>query len=138
MSLRSTLHGKPTFRLKIVRFTFFRNRITHIKGYKALTRFIPQPFKSWLLLVPIMCVFSNSDDIWINRALFQWSPVMYSVIDSDFFISSLFFIICIVVLNFWIINLFVAVITNSFAAIRSETRKSAFGATSYDFVFFLF
>ena len=53
---------------------------------------------------------------------------MYSVIDSDFFVSCLFFIIGIIVLNFWIINLFVAVITNTFAAIRSETSKSAFGA----------
>ncbi|KAJ7135581.1 hypothetical protein C8R44DRAFT_869303 [Mycena epipterygia] len=36
----------------------------------------------------------------------------------------------VVVLNFWLINLFVAVITNTFSAIRSETKKSAFGATN--------
>lgn len=60
--------------------------------------------------------------------LLQWSTLMYSVIDSDFFVSCLFFIMGIIVLNFWLINLFVAVITNSFAAIRSETSKSAFGA----------
>ncbi|KAJ6629913.1 Ion transport protein-domain-containing protein [Mycena sp. CBHHK59/15] len=58
-----------------------------------------------------------------------WSPLMYSMIDSEYFISCIFFIICIVVLNFWLINLFVAVITNTFSAIRSETKKSAFGAT---------
>ncbi|OBZ73074.1 Calcium-channel protein cch1 [Grifola frondosa] len=40
----------------------------------------------------------------------------------------LLFIVCIVVLNFWLINLFVAVITNTFSAIRSDTKKSAFGA----------
>ncbi|TFK68921.1 hypothetical protein BDN72DRAFT_646515 [Pluteus cervinus] len=57
-----------------------------------------------------------------------WSPLMYSMIDSEFFVSCFFFIICVVVLNFWLINLFVAVITNTFAAIRSETQKSAFGA----------
>ncbi|XP_006460371.1 hypothetical protein AGABI2DRAFT_220377 [Agaricus bisporus var. bisporus H97] len=57
-----------------------------------------------------------------------WTPLMYAMIDSEFFASCFFFIICVVVLNFWLINLFVAVITNTFAAIRSETKKSAFGA----------
>ncbi|KAJ6452267.1 Ion transport protein-domain-containing protein [Mycena sanguinolenta] len=59
-----------------------------------------------------------------------WSPLMYSIIDSEYFITSIFFILCVVVLNFWLINLFVAVITNTFSAIRAETKKSAFGATS--------
>ncbi|KAF5323646.1 hypothetical protein D9758_017142 [Tetrapyrgos nigripes] len=53
---------------------------------------------------------------------------MYNMLDAEFFFSSLFFIICVIVLNFWLINLFVAVITNTFSAIRSETKKSAFGA----------
>ncbi|KAG7442714.1 uncharacterized protein BT62DRAFT_1079090 [Guyanagaster necrorhizus] len=57
-----------------------------------------------------------------------WSPLMYSMIDSEFFVSCLFFIICIIILNFWLINLFVAVITNTFSAIRKETKTSAFGA----------
>ncbi|KAI0050088.1 hypothetical protein FA95DRAFT_1487881 [Auriscalpium vulgare] len=57
-----------------------------------------------------------------------WSQLMYSMIDAEFFISCFFFIVCIVVLNFWLINLFVAVITNTFSAIREETHKSAFGA----------
>jgi voltage-dependent calcium channel len=51
---------------------------------------------------------------------------MYNVIDSEFFISCFFFITCLVVLNFWLINLFVAVITNTFSAIRTETQSSAF------------
>jgi hypothetical protein len=50
------------------------------------------------------------------------------MIDAEYFVSCLFFITAIIVLNFWLINLFVAVITNTFAAIRSETKKSAFGA----------
>ncbi|KAJ7085572.1 Ion transport protein-domain-containing protein [Mycena epipterygia] len=59
-----------------------------------------------------------------------WSPLVYATIDSEHFVSCIFFIICVVVLNFWLINLFVAVITNTFSAIRAETRKSAFGATN--------
>ncbi|KAJ6589250.1 Ion transport protein-domain-containing protein [Mycena capillaripes] len=59
-----------------------------------------------------------------------WSPLMYGIIDSEYFISCFFFILCVVVLNFWLINLFVAVITNTFSAIRAETKKSAFGAST--------
>ncbi|KAJ7435576.1 Ion transport protein-domain-containing protein [Mycena galericulata] len=59
-----------------------------------------------------------------------WSPIMYQIIDSEYFVSSIFFILCIIVLNFWLINLFVAVITNTFSAIRQETKKSAFGANN--------
>lgn len=56
---------------------------------------------------------------------------MYQMMDSEFFISCFFFIICVIVLNFWLINLFVAVITNTFSAIRKDTNKSAFGAAPY-------
>lgn len=68
--------------------------------------------------------------IHLDRADFlsQWSPIMYSIIDAEFFVSCVFFIACIIVLNIWLINLFVAVITNTFSAIRNDTQKSAFGA----------
>lgn len=58
-----------------------------------------------------------------------WAPVMYDMMDSEFFISCLFFIFGVVIINFWLLNLFVAVITNTFSAIREETKKSAFGAS---------
>ncbi|KAL1742981.1 Ion transport protein-domain-containing protein [Schizophyllum fasciatum] len=57
-----------------------------------------------------------------------WTPLMYNMVDSEYFVSCFFFIICVIVMNFWLINLFVAVITNTFAAIRKETSHSAFGA----------
>ncbi|KAI0338514.1 hypothetical protein BDW22DRAFT_1362860 [Trametopsis cervina] len=57
-----------------------------------------------------------------------WSPLMYQMMDAEFFVSCFFFIVCLIVLNFWLINLFVAVITNTFSAIRKDTHKSAFGA----------
>jgi hypothetical protein len=53
---------------------------------------------------------------------------MYSIIDAENFASCFFFIIAVLVLNFWLLNLFVAVITNTFTAIRGDTHKSAFGA----------
>ncbi|KAM5541612.1 hypothetical protein V8D89_004802 [Ganoderma adspersum] len=57
-----------------------------------------------------------------------WSGLMYQMMDAEFFVSCFFYIVCIIVLNFWLINLFVAVITNTFSAIRADTKKSAFGA----------
>lgn len=53
---------------------------------------------------------------------------MYDAIDAEFFASSLFYVLGVIVLNFWLLNLFVAVITNTFSSIRSATKKSAFGA----------
>jgi uncharacterized membrane protein len=60
----------------------------------------------------------------------SWSPVMYGMMDADYFASCLFFIVCLVVLNFWLINMFVAVITSTFASITDETRHSAFGTAA--------
>ena len=60
-----------------------------------------------------------------------WAPVMYNMMDAEFFISSLFFIVGVIVINFWLLNLFVAVITNTFSMIREETKKSAFGANAW-------
>ncbi len=56
-----------------------------------------------------------------------WSPVMYSLMDSDYRFSFLYSICAIIILNFWVINLLVAVVVNTFQSIRAETKKSAFG-----------
>lgn len=55
---------------------------------------------------------------------------MYAMIDAENFISCLFFIVCLVVLNFWLSQLFVAVIINTFGNIRDETKHSAFAGKS--------
>ncbi|KAF8122971.1 Ion transport protein-domain-containing protein [Boletus edulis] len=57
-----------------------------------------------------------------------WSQVMYQIMASEYLVACIFFILGILVLNFWLFNLLVAVITNSFSAIRSGTKRSAFGA----------
>ncbi|KDQ58077.1 hypothetical protein JAAARDRAFT_69375 [Jaapia argillacea MUCL 33604] len=73
-------------------------------------------------------IFTSALQVVIVASANGWSPIMYQMIDSEYFASCFFFIVCIVVLNFWLINLFVAVITNTFSAIRANTKKSAFGA----------
>ncbi|PWN36130.1 uncharacterized protein FA14DRAFT_160990 [Meira miltonrushii] len=57
-----------------------------------------------------------------------WSTIMYNMMDADYYASCLYFIIGIIVMNFWMANLFVAVITNTFATISAETKQSAFAA----------
>jgi len=73
-------------------------------------------------------IFFGALQVFIIASANQWSPTMYAMMDADFFVACIFFIICVIILNFWLINLFVAVITNSFASIRAETKESAFGA----------
>lgn len=51
---------------------------------------------------------------------------MYSMVDAENLASSLFFIIVLIVLTFWLANIFVAVIINTFGNIREETKHSAF------------
>lgn len=73
-------------------------------------------------------IFFGALQVLIIAGANQWSPSMYQMMDSDFYAASIFFIVCIIIINFWLINLFVAVITNTFSSIRVETKKSAFGA----------
>ena len=59
-----------------------------------------------------------------------WTVVMYNMMDADFFVSCLYFIVCLIVLNYWLINMFVAVITNTFGSIMDNTQQSAFASTT--------
>ncbi|SJX65516.1 related to CCH1-Calcium channel (alpha subunit) [Sporisorium reilianum f. sp. reilianum] len=56
----------------------------------------------------------------------NWSQTMYDMIDADYYASCIYFIVGIIILNFWLANLFVAVITNSFATLTARTQRSAF------------
>ncbi|CAG8487610.1 8970_t:CDS:10 [Diversispora eburnea] len=53
----------------------------------------------------------------------NWSDLMYNIIDSEFMWSCIFFIIAIIVLNFWLLNLFVAVITSISTPILLEEEE---------------
>lgn len=55
-----------------------------------------------------------------------WSDLLYTMADTDYLISSLFFIVGIVILSLWLISLLIAVITSSFQIIREESKTSAF------------
>ncbi|CED84829.1 high-affinity cell membrane calcium channel [Phaffia rhodozyma] len=59
----------------------------------------------------------------------SWSSVMYQVMETDYWFACVYFILGIIIINLWFSQLFVAVIANAFSDIRSETKRSAFGAT---------
>ncbi|KAG9312661.1 Ion transport protein-domain-containing protein [Chiua virens] len=73
-------------------------------------------------------VYYATLQIIVLASINTWSGVMYQIMASEYPVSSIFFISGVLVLNFWLINLLVAVITNTFSAIRSSTKRSAFGA----------
>ena len=58
----------------------------------------------------------------------SWSDGMFNVMESDYFGSCLYFLVGVIIINFWIINLVVAVVVNTFKDIRASTKRSAFGA----------
>jgi hypothetical protein len=55
-----------------------------------------------------------------------WSSLLYTVADTDYLVSSLFFIVGMLILSLWLISLLIAVITSSFQIIREESKMSAF------------
>ncbi|CAG8737084.1 9234_t:CDS:2, partial [Acaulospora morrowiae] len=56
----------------------------------------------------------------------NWTSIMYNIMDAEYDWSSLYFIIAVIILAFWLINFFVAVITTMFAKIREDSSHSAF------------
>lgn len=73
-------------------------------------------------------VLAAALEIFIIASTNGWAPLMYSMMDADYFVACFFFFLCVIILNFWLINLFVGVITSTFSNIRAETNRSAFGA----------
>ncbi|SCV68841.1 BQ2448_962 [Microbotryum intermedium] len=75
-------------------------------------------------------IFASMYQMVIIASANTWTVVMYRMVDADAFPATFFFIIGVIVLNYWLWNLLVAVITSTFAAIREETEQSAFSATA--------
>ena len=61
---------------------------------------------------------------------------MYDMMDAEYVFSSIYFILIVFIMNFWLMNLFVAVINEMFAKVRQESKRSAFTTTRYDDFFF--
>ncbi|KAL7424030.1 calcium channel protein [Cryptotrichosporon argae] len=73
-------------------------------------------------------IFAALLQVIVLASINTWSGLMYTAMDTDYFSSSLYFLSAVIVLNFWLMNLLVAVVVNTFKDIRAETKRSAFGA----------
>jgi hypothetical protein len=76
-----------------------------------------QSFDSILQYLELVFVIMSSN---------TWSQLLYTMADTDYLITSLFFIVAIVILSLWLISLLIAVITSSFQILREESKTSAF------------
>lgn len=47
--------------------------------------------------LPAMILVSAQDTLSANT----WSDVMYSMMDADFVVSNVYFLVCLIILNFW-------------------------------------
>ncbi|KAI8983763.1 Ion transport protein-domain-containing protein [Pilobolus umbonatus] len=56
----------------------------------------------------------------------SWTDRMYDMMDAEYFVASTYFVLIVIVMNFWLINLFIAVITEMFAKVREDSQHSAF------------
>ncbi|GAA5943198.1 hypothetical protein JCM10213_006241 [Rhodosporidiobolus nylandii] len=75
-------------------------------------------------------IFGSLMQVFIIASANTWTDGMYAMMDSDFYVSCLFFIACLLVVNYWLFSLFVACITTTFGDIRDETKHSAFAPTT--------
>lgn len=72
-------------------------------------------------------IFTAALQLVIFASANGWSPIMYALMDSDYYASALFPIASLVILNLWLVSLLIAILVNTFRAIRSEDG-SAFGS----------
>jgi hypothetical protein len=71
-------------------------------------------------------IVQSLEAVFIIMSSNTWSDILYTVTNTDYLISSLFFIVGILILSLWLISLLIAVITSTFQIIREESKTSAF------------
>ncbi|KAG2214396.1 hypothetical protein INT47_000952 [Mucor saturninus] len=75
-------------------------------------------------------IFESMLLVMIITGVQSWTDRMYDMMDAEYFIASLYFVIIVIVMNFWLVNLFIAVITEMFAKVREDSQHSAFTSSS--------
>lgn len=77
-------------------------------------------------------VFQSLELVFVIMSSNTHTDLMYWLTDSDYLAAALFFALGVVIMNLWLINLLIAVITSSFQVIREESASSAFMAADHD------
>ncbi|KAF9928693.1 calcium channel protein [Linnemannia zychae] len=78
-------------------------------------------------------IFSAMVPVYVLMTGQTWTDLMYRIMDAEYAWSAIYFVLVVLVMNFWILNLFVAVINEMFAKIRDDSENnSAFSSESSD------
>ncbi|KAF9362788.1 calcium channel protein [Mortierella sp. NVP85] len=78
-------------------------------------------------------IYSAMVPVYVLMTGQTWTDMMYKIMDAEYSWSSVYFVLVILIMNFWILNLFVAVINEMFAKIRDDSsNNSAFKSSSGD------
>ncbi|KAF9349763.1 calcium channel protein [Mortierella sp. AD094] len=76
-------------------------------------------------------IYNAMVPVYVLMAGQTWTDLMYKMMDAEYKWSSLYFVVVVVIMNFWILNLFIAVINEMFAKIRDDSENnSAFKSES--------
>lgn len=71
-------------------------------------------------------ILNSLELVFVLMSSNTWSDIMYEMADTDYLVSSLFFIVGLLILSLWLISLLIAVITSSLQIMREESKTSAF------------
>ncbi|KAG2176472.1 hypothetical protein INT43_005712, partial [Umbelopsis isabellina] len=71
-------------------------------------------------------IFDSMEIVLIISGVQSWTDRMYDMMDAEYVVACLYFIVIVIILNFWLINLFIAVINEMFAKVREDSNHSAF------------
>ena len=78
-------------------------------------------------------IYSAMVPVYVLMTGQTWTDMMYKIMDAEYSWSSIYFVLVVLIMNFWILNLFVAVINETFAKIRDDSsNNSAFKSSSGD------
>ncbi|KAI9303230.1 Ion transport protein-domain-containing protein [Cunninghamella echinulata] len=75
-------------------------------------------------------IFSSMLMVLIITGRQSWTDRMYDMMDAEYYVACLYFIVIVIVMNFWLLNLFIGVICEMFAKVREDTKHSAFTSSS--------
>ncbi|KAF9983242.1 calcium channel protein [Modicella reniformis] len=70
-------------------------------------------------------IYSAMVPVYVLMTGQTWTNMMYRVMDAEYSWSSIYFVLVILIMNFWILNLFVAVINEMFAKIRDDSSNNS-------------
>ena len=68
-------------------------------------------------------IFHSFLTVFVTSTLEDWTPIMYWTINSEYYISSLFYIVIVIFISLTLLKMFVAVITNTYETV-SNTQVS--------------